>query len=74
MTYNIWIIRRDNPTITKYCSTVVCDTMEEAVAKTIIGCKLIKGELLNWRFVRNNPKYNWEEQERLEAFVRPQLG
>ena len=51
-TYNIWLVRREE---SRYCSTVVCETMNQAIKKTIEGCGILEEELVGWSFVRGNP-------------------
>ena len=69
MTYNMWLINKSNPMDTKYCSTVVAQDMQEAVALTVKGCNISVDNLLNWRWVSGNPKFNQEEQDLVQAYV-----
>ena len=73
-TYNLWLVNIANPTITKYCSTTVGNDIQEAINKTIIGCKIDTSDLLFWRWADGNPRFNEEEQELQRAFVSKQLG
>ena len=72
--YNLWLVNKTNPMETRYCSTVLADDMQEAVALTIVGCDLKVEELVNWRWTRGNPRFNTEEQELVQAYVLRQLG
>ena len=51
-TYNIWLVKG---TDYRYCSTVVCEDIQQAIKKTIEVCGILEEELVGWSFVNGNP-------------------
>ena len=74
MTYNLWLINKLNPMNSKYCSTVIAEDMQEAVALTIKGCGLKVEDLVNWRWTRGNPRFDKEHSKLVQAYILNQLG